>query len=149
GLLEVVDDPRHAVASLATVLAPTGALSVLAANRYAAALQRALAGRLTEARGLLRASNGVLRADGETLLRRFGRTDLEELMSASGLRVTSIRGDGVASDVVADRDAESRRDDTDWDAELGEFERDAASVPELRDVASRLHLLAHKPGDTG
>src|SRR5699024_9555273 len=88
GLLEVVDDRRHAVTSLPTTSAPKGALSVLAANRCAAVLQRALAGLLTEARGLLRDSNGVVGADRETLLRQSVRTDLEELMSASGLRAT-------------------------------------------------------------
>src|SRR5699024_10653274 len=148
GLLEVVDDPRRAAEALATALAPAGALSVLVANRYAAVLQRALAGRFAEARGLLEAPEGVLRADGETMLRRFGRRELEELMSAVGLWVSSVRGDGVVSDVVADRESESRRDETDWDAVLREFEEVAVAVPELRDIASRMHVLA-RPAAVG
>lgn len=139
GLLEVVDDPRSAAEALATALAPAGALSVLVANRHAAVLQRALAGRFAAARNLLHAADGVLPEDGETLLRRFGRGELERLVSATGLHVTSLRGDGVVADVVA------HRDDTVWSDDLDEFEEAAATVPELRDVASRLHLLAHKP----
>lgn len=145
GLLEVVDDPQRAVEALGRVLAPAGALSVLVANRYAAVLHRALAGRFAAARSLLHAGDGVLPEDGETLLRRFGRGELEQLLSATGLRVASLAGDGIVADVVADRDGESRRDDTARSDDLDEFEEVAATVPELRDVASRLHLLAHKP----
>lgn len=55
GLFEVVDDPNRAAAALAATVVPGGAVSVLAANRFAAVLHRALAGRLTEARHLLTA----------------------------------------------------------------------------------------------
>lgn len=145
GLLEVVDDPVRAVGALVAALAPAGALSVLAANRYAAILQRALAGRFSEAQSLLGAAGGVLPEDGETVSRRFGAADLEELLVAGGLHIASLRGDGVVSDLVAVRDADSRAGVASWDAELAEFEALAASVPALRDVASRLHVLARKP----
>ena len=145
GLLEVVDDPQRAVGALVTALAPAGALSVLAVNRYAAVLHRALASRFSEARSLLDAADGVLPEDGETVLRRFGRAELEVLLSSGGLEITSLHGDGVVSDIVAAREAEGREGVASWDAELTEFEAMAASVPALRDVASRLHVLARKP----
>lgn len=145
GLLEVVDDPGPAVDALVTALAPAGSLSVLAANRYAAVLQRALAGRFSEARTLLSAAGGVLPEDGETLLRRFGRAELTDLLCAAGLTLASVQGDGVVSDLVAARDADFGTGAGSWDAELGEFESMAASVPAFRDVASRLHVLARKP----
>ena len=53
GVLEVVEDPAGAVRALAAATAPGGAVSALVANRYAAVLVRALAGRLAEARRVL------------------------------------------------------------------------------------------------
>ena len=58
GLLEIVDDVDVAVAALTKAAAPGGALSIVVANRYAAVLRRALAGRPAEALSLRRADRG-------------------------------------------------------------------------------------------
>lgn len=134
GLLEVVDDPGAAVAALAATAAPGGAVSVLVANRHAAVLHRALAGRLDEARQLLSDPLGVLADDGEVLLRRFDVDGLTGLLAAAGLRIELLQGDGVVADSVADP----------GDGGLAEFELAAAGTPPLRDIATRLHVLARR-----
>lgn len=134
GLLEVVDDPAAALSALAATVAPDGAVSVLVANRHAAVLHRALAGRFDEARKLLADPDGVLLDDGEALLRRFDVEGLRTLLAGAGLRVTQLHGDGIVADWVADP----------GEGELAEFELAAASTPPLRDIASRLHVVAHR-----
>jgi Methyltransferase domain len=52
-VLEYVDSPADAMASIAQVLRPAGAVSVLAASSVAAVIHRALAGRFDDARRLL------------------------------------------------------------------------------------------------
>ncbi|WP_326837200.1 methyltransferase domain-containing protein [Amycolatopsis rhabdoformis] len=133
GLLEVVDDPAVALAALAAAVAPGGALSVLVANRNAAVLHRALAGRIAEAQRLLDGADGVVPGGRDTVLRRFDSTGLTALLVAAGLEVTLLQGDRVIADVVP---GEVRED------ELAAFEVAAASVPALRDVAGRLHAMA-------
>src|SRR2546423_1266250 len=70
GVLEVVEDPAATMQALADATAPGGAVSVLVANRYAAVLVRALAGRLAEARRVLDDPHGQLGTPGP-VLRRF------------------------------------------------------------------------------
>ncbi|MEV6446940.1 MULTISPECIES: methyltransferase domain-containing protein [unclassified Amycolatopsis] len=131
GLLEIVDDPSAVLSALATAVAPGGAVSVLVANRHAAVLHRALAGRVGEARKLLESADGV--APGDTVLRRFSAAGLRADLEAAGLEVTLLQGDRVISDLVTG----DVRDD-----ELAEFERVAAGTPALRDIAGRLHAVA-------
>src|SRR5262245_50155423 len=100
GVLEVVEDPSEAVRALASATAPGGAVSVLVANRYAAVLFRALAGRLVEARRLLDDPDGRLDAP-DPVLRRFDTNGLVALLEASGLGVELIQGDGVVVDLMA------------------------------------------------
>ncbi|RBM16360.1 SAM-dependent methyltransferase [Prauserella sp. PE36] len=145
GLLEVVDDPAVTISALAAVVAPGGAVSVLVANRHAAALHRALAGRLAEARKLLTDPDGVLTDDAETLLRRFDTTGLEALLAGAGLEVAQLQGDGVVSDVVHSLSAEPVNAVASWEQDVADFEALAAGTPPLRDIASRLHALARRP----
>ncbi|MBK1788614.1 class I SAM-dependent methyltransferase [Prauserella cavernicola] len=145
GLLEVVDDPARTISALAAVVAPGGAVSVLVANRHAAVLHRALAGRLGEARRLLSEPDGVLTDDAETLLRRFDAAGLETLLTGAGLDVALVQGDGVVSDAVHSLAAESANEVASWESDVAEFEALAAGTPPLRDIASRLHALARRP----
>ncbi|MDT8914846.1 methyltransferase domain-containing protein [Amycolatopsis sp. PS_44_ISF1] len=135
GLLEVVDDPAVVLAALAAAVAPGGAVSVLVANRNAAVLHRALAGRIAEAQRLLDGDGGVAPGERDTVLRRFDTAGLTEGLLAAGLEVSLLQGDRVISDVVA---GEVRED------ELAEFELAASVVPALRDVAARLHAMARR-----
>lgn len=135
GLLEVVDDPAAALTALAAAVTVDGAVSVLVANRHAAVLHRALAGRLEEAQELLTGPDGVSSADGE-LLRRFDADGLGALLAGAGLRTELLQGDGVVSDAVADP----------GDGQLTAFELAVAGTPPLRDIAARLHVLARRHG---
>ncbi|HEY2061892.1 methyltransferase domain-containing protein [Amycolatopsis sp. NBC_01480] len=135
GLLEVVDDPAVVLAALAAAVAPGGAVSVLVANRNAAVLHRALAGRIAEAQRLLDGDDGIVPGERDTVLRRFDSAGLTGLLAAAGLELTLLQGDRVIADVVA---GEVRED------ELAEFELAAAAVPALRDIAGRLHAMARR-----
>lgn len=139
GLLEVVDDPVAAIAALAATVAPGGALSVLAANRHAAVLHRALAGRVGEARRLLTGPQGVLEDDGENLLRRFDTEGLAAMLLAAGLEIELLYGDGVVCDFIGEVESELFTGE-----ELAEFEAVAGALPPLRDIATRVHVLARR-----
>lgn len=145
GLLEVVDDPATVVAALREATAPGGAVSVLAANRHAAVLHRALTGRLAEARRLLTEPDGVLTHDSETLLRRLDTDGLRGLLTGAGLEVLLIQGDGVVADILPGTVTEPAAELGSVEHELAAFEAEAAAVPPLRDIASRLHALARRP----
>jgi S-adenosylmethionine-dependent methyltransferase len=134
GLLEIVDDPAAVLTALAAAVAPGGAVSVLVANRHAAVLHRALAGRVDEAQRLLESVDGVV--PGDTVLRRFDAEGLRAQLVAAGLDVTLLQGDRVISDLVT---GDVRED------ELAAFERAAAGTSALRDIASRLHAVARPP----
>jgi S-adenosylmethionine-dependent methyltransferase len=134
GLLEIVDDPAAVLAALAAAVAPGGAVSVLVANRHAAVLHRALAGRVAEAQQLLTSAAGI--APGDTVLRRFDGDGLRAQLEAAGLQVTLLQGDRVISDLVP---GDVR------DEDLAEFEQAAASSPALRTIAGRLHAVARPP----
>ena len=62
-VLEYVDSPAAAMGTVASVLRPGGAVSVLAASSIAAVIHRALAGRFDEARRLLAAVGGPAALD--------------------------------------------------------------------------------------
>ena len=141
GVLEVVEDPSGAVRALASATAPGGAVSVLVANRYAAVLVRALAGRLAEARRLLDDPDGRLGAP-DPVLRRFDTAGLVTMLEASGLGVELVQGDGVVVDLVAGGVLEAHPGSAEA---LVELELSAAGRAPLRDIASRLHALARRP----
>lgn len=145
GVLEVVDDAAVAAAAFARALAPHGAVSVLVANRDAAVLHRALAGRVDEARRLLADPDGRLDEPGEPLLRRFDVDGICRLLGRCELEVELVQGDGVLVDVVpgAALDANPRAAHA-----LAEIESVAANRSPLRDIASRLHLLARHRRET-
>jgi SAM-dependent methyltransferase len=141
GVLEVVEDPGLATAALADATAPGGAVSVLVANRYAAVLFRALAGRLVEARRVLDDPHGRL-GTADPLLRRFDSGGLTSMLEACGLAVELLQGDGVVTDLVPGSVLEAHSGAADH---LAELEFAAAGRAPLRDIASRLHALARRP----
>jgi S-adenosylmethionine-dependent methyltransferase len=145
GVLEVVEDPAATMQALADATAPGGAVSVLVANRYAAVLVRALAGRLAEARRVLDDPDGRLGA-ADPVLHRFDTEGLLALLAASGLAVELVQGDGVVSDLIPGGVLEGQPAAAD---QLAELELLVASRVPLRDIASRLHALARRPAITG
>jgi hypothetical protein len=143
GLLEVVDDVPASVAALTAACALGGAVSILVANRYAAVLYRALAGRLVDARRLLDSETGQLPGSGEAVQRRFDVGGLETTLKEAGLVVEILQGHGVVSDVVPGAVLEANPGAAEA---LAQLELAAASRPPLRDVAARLHALARRIG---
>ncbi|MEU7529860.1 class I SAM-dependent methyltransferase [Saccharothrix sp. NPDC042600] len=142
GLLEVVDDAPAALAALSAAAAPGAAVSILVANRYAAVLHRAIAGRLVDARRLLDDEAGQLAGSREPVQRRFDVAGLEALVLDAGLKIELLQGHGVVADLVPGAVLESNPGAADA---LAELELAAATRPPLRDVAARLHVLARKP----
>lgn len=139
-VLEVVDDPTAALAAVAGVLAPGGRLSLLVANRDAAVLARALAGRPEEAAHALTDPHGRWGpADGTA--RRWTPAALAALVGAAGLAVEQLHGVRTVSDLVP-----SALLDTDPGsaAALLALERALSDRPPFRDLATQLHVLARK-----
>ncbi|GAA4829830.1 class I SAM-dependent methyltransferase [Saccharopolyspora rosea] len=146
GLLEVVDDVDAAVRAMVAAAAPGGAVSVLVANRYAAVLARALAGRVTEALRLFQAPDGRLEGGGETLQRRFDTDGLRRVLTDAGLTVEIVQGQAVLSDLVPGSVLDSNPGAAEAMAEL---EREVAGQPPLRDIATRLHAVGRVAAPRG
>ncbi len=140
GLLEVVDDAPAALRALVASAVAGGAVSVVVANRYAAVLGRALAGRLSEALHLFRDPEGTLdgSATADTLQRRFDSESLERVLGEAGLTVELVQGQSVLNDLVPGSVLESSPG---AESALAELEQAAAERPPLRDIATRLHAL--------
>jgi SAM-dependent methyltransferase len=139
GLLEVVDEPKNTVAAMIDTLAAGGAVSVVVANRVAALLHHAIAGRLTEARQLAEDPAGRLPA--EQLLRRFDTDGLTRLLTDAGLVVDLLQGSGVLTDLVP---GAVLRQDFGAEQALADLERRLAATAPLRDIATRLHAVARR-----
>jgi S-adenosylmethionine-dependent methyltransferase len=137
-VLELVDDPAEALADSVSVLRAGGRLSLLAANRVAAVLARALAGHPEEAaRALTDPAGRWGPADG--MSRRFTADGLRELVTGAGLVVEQLHGVRVVSDLVpsAALDVEPGAA-----AALLALERALSDREPFRDMATQLHLLA-------
>jgi SAM-dependent methyltransferase len=140
-VLEVVDDPTAALAAVTQTLRPGGVVSVLAANRAAVVVHRAVAGRFEEALHALRDPAGRY-APSDPVPRRFASADLELLVASSDLTVFAVHAVRVFADLVPGGLLDSDPMLTDA---LLELEAAAAERPEFRDVATQLHMLARRP----
>jgi S-adenosylmethionine-dependent methyltransferase len=138
GVLEVVDAPLEALQAAASVLAPGGTVSVLAAQRSAAVFARALAGHLAEANALLGEPAGSRRWSG-SLPRRFSQVELRDLLCEAGFVVTEVRGVRVFIDHISSAVVDSEPGAAD---ELRALESAVATSPDFMAVATQLHLLA-------
>jgi SAM-dependent methyltransferase len=149
-VLEYVDSPADAMTAIAAVLRPAATVSVIAANAVAAVLHQALAGRFTEARQLLGASElpgaseraGSERAGGrDSAPRRFTLSALTGLLEGAGLRAGQAHGlrifGGLVPGALLDGDAGAAE-------ALRALEDAAAATPPLRDIAAQLHVLGHR-----
>lgn len=133
-ILEAVDDLPATFASIAEAVRAGGTLSVIVANPVAAVLGRALAGdpgaALAEFRGLTTSFGAV------------GSDTVRELCRAAGIQIQSRSGVGVFAEWVPGSalDAPGARET------LDELEAEAAARAPFVDIASRIHLLARRPG---
>ena len=139
-VLEVVDDPAAALASAAGVLAPGGRLSLLVANRDAAVLARALAGRPEEAAHALTDPHGRWGAADGTA-RRWTPATVSALVTAAGLAVEQLHGVRTVSDLVPSAVLDTEPGAA---AALLALERALSDRPPFRDLATQLHVLARK-----
>ena len=139
-VLEVVDDATAALASVAGVLAPGGRLSLLVANRDAAVLARALAGRPDEAAHALTDPAGRWGpADGTA--RRWTPAAVAALVTSAGLVVEQLHGVRTVSDLVPSAVLDTEPGAA---AALLALERALSDRAPFRDLATQLHVLARK-----
>jgi len=143
-VLEYVDSPSAALAAIARVLRPGGMVSVLAANAVAAVLHRALAGKYAEARALLPGGAPLPGAEtpgpaGTTAPRRFTLPELTALIEGAGLRPGDAHGIRIFSSLLPGAGADPAAADA-----LRDLEEAAATCPPLRDIATRLHVVAYR-----
>lgn len=139
-VLEMTEAPDKAMASVASVLRPGGAVSVLVANRAAAVLARALGGHLRLAQEILTDADGRA-GNRDTLSRRFELTGITSLVEHSGLVVEQVHGVRVIADLVpGGSDTEGATADA-----LRDFELATAARLPYRDIASQLHVFARRP----
>lgn len=136
-VLEVVEDPVRTLARLAAVLRPTGALSLLVANRAAAVLARALGGHLADAHRALEDPDGRW-GDGDGAARRFDADRLVDLVTTAGLQVEQLHGVRVVGDLVPGAVADSSGE------ALRALELALSALPPYRDIATQLHVLARR-----
>lgn len=137
GVLDVVDDPDAALATLASVLRPGGHLSLLVAQRHAAVVARAMAGHFQAAHDLLDDPTATSARGG----RRFTADELEPMLTSTGLSVVTVHGVRVFADLVPGSllDLEPGAS-----AALVELETAVATRSEYLPLATQLHVLARR-----
>ncbi len=137
-VLEVVDDPQVALHAMASVLRAGGALSLVAANRYAAVLAKVLGGHLDQARAALDAADDP--ADTGPTPRRFTPEQLRGFAENAGLEVVDERGVRVFADLLP----AGLADEPGATAALLDLEERASAHPKFRVLSAQLHLLARR-----
>jgi S-adenosylmethionine-dependent methyltransferase len=151
-VLEYVDSPAAAMAAIAAVLRPGGAVSVLAASAVAAVIHRALAGRFDEARRLLAGIGGAAGGDGGGLAagghgqpgagpRRFTVAGVTSMIEEAGLRPGPALGVRVFADLVPGAVADA---DPGAAQALQRLELAVAAHPAFHDFAAQVHVLGYR-----
>ena len=143
GVLEVVDDPAAALATLREVLRPGGTLSLLVAQRHAAVVARAMAGHFAQALALL----DDPAAGGGRAGHRFTDVEIADLLARTpASRSTAVHGVRIFADLVPGSLLDLEPGAT---AALVELERAvsrAAGVPSAGHPAARAGALSRRPG---
>ncbi|MGE9808046.1 MULTISPECIES: methyltransferase domain-containing protein [unclassified Janibacter] len=142
GTLEVVEDPAAVLGRIGEVLAPGGHLSLVTAQRLAAVLSRALAGRFAEAREALVSADGRWGPQ-DPLPRRFDRDHLLRLLGDAGFTAEVVHGVRLFSDLVPSALVDSETDRV----ALLELERASSEHEDygfLGELGSSVHILARR-----
>ena len=121
GALEYVEDPEVTLARIAEVLAPGGYLSLVTAQRVAAVIARAIAGRFDQAKEALTSPDGRWGED-DPVPRRFDRADLADMLARTGFTALETRGVRLFSDLVP--------------STFVDYEADRQALLELEELAS-------------
>jgi S-adenosylmethionine-dependent methyltransferase len=143
-VLEYVESPEAALAAIAGILRPGGAVSVLAANAVAAVIHKVLAGRFDEARRLIAATGtrqDLSGTDQEALPRRFTLPEVAGLIEKAGLRPGPGHGVRVFTDLVPSMLTDSEPGAA---AALLALEEAAASHPAFEGMATQFHVLGFR-----
>ena len=137
GVLEVVDDPAAALATIAEVLRPGGVLSLLVAQRHAAVVARAMAGHFQQARALLDSTEPSRPGPGAGSPARSS-TRCSPPPASSRTAVHAIR---VFSDLVPGSLLDLEPGAT---QALVELEHAVAERPEYLPLAAQIHVIAKR-----
>ncbi len=139
GVLEIVDDPAGALRTLAQVLRPGGALSLLVNQRHAAVVTRAMAGHFGQARALLDAPEEPGAAEHGGSGRRFTADEIAAVLDDTGFDTQAMHAVRVFVDLVP-----SSLVDLEPGAAgaLVELEQAVAARPEYLALATQIHTLA-------
>jgi len=129
-VLEVVEAPDEALASMAGVLRPGGALSLLVGLRHALVLTQALAGHLALAR---RSYADPRRLDYDRVI---------ALVEQAGFTVLTSHGIGAIADQVPERLVEAEPGAYE---ELVALEAEISQDPAFRALAPNVHVFAQRP----
>jgi ubiquinone/menaquinone biosynthesis C-methylase UbiE len=135
GVLEIVE-PAAALESIASVLRPGGALSLLVNQRYAAVLARAMAGHFVQAKALLDSQEAG--ATG----RRFTADEVVALLAEAGFEVPTLHAVRVFVDLVPSTLVDLEPGAV---SALVDLERAVADRPEYLPLGTQLHALAVLP----
>jgi S-adenosylmethionine-dependent methyltransferase len=147
-VLEVLDDPIAALATIIRIMRPAGTLSLLVAGLHAAVVARAMTGHFHQAIALL---DG--RSDGEVGQQRHGsghgagggRRFTPELITTmltdTGWAPDAIHGARVFADLVPGALIDSEPGAA---QALAELERAVSERSEYLALATHLHVLAHR-----
>jgi len=141
GVLEVVDDPAVALATIAEVLRPGGMLSLLVAQHHAAVVARAMAGHFEQARSLLDGAPPGQQGPTGRSGRRFTDDELTVLLSGAGFTVATTHAVRVFADLVPGSLLDLEPGAT---AALLELEEAVSERAEYRPLAAQLHVLASR-----
>ncbi|WP_244927574.1 methyltransferase [Nocardioides sp. W7] len=136
GVLEVVDDPAAALATLREVLRPGGTLSLLVAQRHAAVVARAMAGHFQQALAMLDDPTPSGRSG-----RRFTHDELVALLSEAGFGAPRVHGVRVFADLVPGSLLDLEPGAT---SALVALEQAVAERPEYLPLATQLHVVVSR-----
>jgi len=140
GLLQIVDDARATLATVAGRVRPGGCASVLVTGRAATVIARALGGHPATALRALADADGRW-GESDVLRRRFDTEEIQTLVSAAGLVVEAVHGARIFADLVPGALLDGVPGAADA---LRELEVAASALPPYRDIATHLHVLARR-----
>lgn len=138
GVLEIVDDPRQALAAMSTALRPGGIASIVVAGRLAAVFARVLAGDFVAAGALYAASvdDWNLREDGP---RKFLSDEIAPLITAAGFTIEHTHALRVFVDLVPSALVDSEHGARD---QLFDLEQRVKQSGDFASIAGGLHTIA-------